>query len=35
MKKGQVENKDFERYVYGGNFNDRMLDPKDIADAKI
>ena len=29
LKKGQVNNEDFERYIYGGTFNKRTSDERD------
>ena len=35
IKKGQADVKDFERYVYGGTFNDRNKDQTDQIEAEV
>lgn len=35
LKKGQVEAKDFERYVYGGTHNLRSKDSADTAEKEV
>lgn len=35
LKKGNVDPKEFERYVYGGNYADRNKDDDDRAEQKV
>jgi hypothetical protein len=35
LKKGQADVKDFERYIYGGNYNEMSKDATDIAEKDL
>ena len=35
IKKGQVDPKDFERYIYGGSYADRTLDSIDKVETEV
>ena len=35
LQKGQVQNTDFERYIYGGNYNEKISDDRDKIEDEI
>jgi hypothetical protein len=35
LQKGQVDHKDFERYIYGGTFNEKNFDDRDKVETEM